>query len=188
MLFKQVLCTLTLVIASAAALAQGVRLYVPGEVVDPREVANILNPSASDAPAIKMRSIRVVDDVGAAAATAQVANVARATALSLPVQFAFDSADILPAARAQLDALAQGVRLLPPTQGVVIEGHTDANGTPRYNEQLSKRRAQSVKRYLVAMHGIDPARLKPVGLGMELPLPGRDAFAPENRRVQFRGE
>jgi len=39
---------------------------------------------------------------------------------------------------------------------VVIEGHTDATGSPRYNELLSQQRAQSVKRYLVAMHGIDP--------------------------------
>jgi OmpA-OmpF porin, OOP family len=103
------------------------------------------------------------------------------------VQFAFDSADLLPNARPQLDALAEGIRLLPPTASVRIEGHTDAAGSDAYNDHLSRRRAESVKRYLVA-HGIDPSRLRAVGLGEQATLPGRDPQAPENRRVQFRGE
>jgi outer membrane protein OmpA-like peptidoglycan-associated protein len=111
-----------------------------------------------------------------------------ASVLSLPVQFAFDSAEILPTARAQLDALAEGVRLLPETTRVVIEGHTDAAGSAEYNQQLSLRRAQSVKLYLVAAHGIDESRLRALGLGKYAPLVGLAANAPENRRVQFRGE
>jgi outer membrane protein OmpA-like peptidoglycan-associated protein len=112
----------------------------------------------------------------------------RASALALPVQFAFDSAQILPAARSQLDALAEGIRMLPAIQAVVIEGHTDAIGAEAYNDQLSQRRAQAVKRYLVASHGIDAARLRAVGMGEHAPLQGRDPAASENRRVQFRGE
>jgi flagellar motor protein MotB len=38
------------------------------------------------------------------------------------------------------------------------------------------------------MHGIEPSRLQAVGLGESAPLEGRGALAPENRRVQFRGE
>jgi len=104
------------------------------------------------------------------------------------VQFSFDSAEILPGARAQLDALAQGIRLLPALKTVVIEGHTDAVGTDQYNDQLSQRRAYAVKRYLVAEHRIDPSRLRAVGMGKYEPLPGKDPVAAENRRVQFRGE
>ena len=107
---------------------------------------------------------------------------------TLPVQFAFDSAEILPSARSQLDALAEGIRMLPAVQAVVIEGHTDAIGSDAYNETLSLRRAYAVKSYLVASHRIDPTRLHAVGLGKFQPLPGRDPQAPENRRVQFRGE
>jgi outer membrane protein OmpA-like peptidoglycan-associated protein len=190
MLLRHLLTALTLTLVTAAALAQDVRLYAPDETIDPNEVATILDQSQAGAARIKMRSLRLLDEAGAAASivSAEAAAQARAKAVALPVQFAFDSSDILPAARAQLDALAQGVRLLPATQYVVIEGHTDATGSPRYNELLSQQRAQSVKRYLVAMHGIDPARLKTVGLGMYLPLPGHDPRAPENRRVQFRGE
>jgi outer membrane protein OmpA-like peptidoglycan-associated protein len=113
---------------------------------------------------------------------------AKVSALSLPVQFAFDSADILPHARPQLDALAEGIRLLPAIQAVVIEGHTDAVGSDTYNEQLSQRRAHAVKRYLVSTHAIDPTRLRAVGLGKFAPLPNHNPQSPENRRVQFRGE
>jgi len=85
-------------------------------------------------------------------------------------------------------ALAQGIRLLPAIRSVMIQGHTDAVGSDFYNEELSQRRALAVKRYLVATHGIDPSRLRTMGVGKYEPLPGRDPFAPENRRVQFRGE
>jgi outer membrane protein OmpA-like peptidoglycan-associated protein len=77
---------------------------------------------------------------------------------------------------------------LPAVQAVVIEGHTDARGSDAYNDQLSLKRAYAVKRYLVAMHSIDPGRLRALGMGEYAPLPGRDPMAPENRRVQFRGE
>ena len=74
------------------------------------------------------------------------------------------------------------------TQKVVIEGHTDAVGSEEYNDELSQRRAESVRRYLVAMHGIDASRLDAEGLGKNDPLPGVSPKAGENRREQFRGE
>ena len=208
---RLLLGTLLLALAGSA-LAQEVRLYRAGDAVDPSEVAAILAQPSSAAPAMKMRSIRLLDDAPSAQAAPAVAAVqgaavqqvaaaavasdaaerpvqrARVSALSLPVKFAFDSADILPSARHQLDALAEGIRMLPAIQAVVIEGHTDAVGSELYNEQLSQRRAYAVKRYLVASHGIDPARLRAVGMGEYAPLPGRDPYAAENRRVQFRGE
>jgi outer membrane protein OmpA-like peptidoglycan-associated protein len=178
---------------SAVALvahADEVKVFRGSDAVDPSEVARIL-----DRAPIKMRSLRLLDDApssavaGTSAAAAVVAREAAGpTALSLPVQFAFDSAEIAPAAKGQLDAIAAGIRMLPTTQKVVIEGHTDALGTEHYNEGLSQRRAQSVRQYLVAVHGIDAARLQAVGLGESAPLPGRDPNAAENRRVQFRGE
>jgi outer membrane protein OmpA-like peptidoglycan-associated protein len=198
---RSLLATLLLTLVAASTLAQEVRQYRAGDAVDPREVASILGQ-----PAMKMRSIRLLDD-GAPAGSAPAPMLAAATvpvaytattstntpvptpsALSLPVQFAFDSADILPAARKQLDALAEGIRMLPEQKSVVIEGHTDAVGSEQYNMHLSQRRAQAVKRYLVAMLGIEPARLRAVGLGPQVPLRGLDPTASENRRVQFRGE
>ena len=172
-----------LLTATATAMAQEVRQYRPGDAVNPSEVAAILGGTPGAAPGIKMRSIRLLGDASSTAAAAP----APAAALSLPVQFGFDSADILPAARQQLDALAEGIRLLPEAKAVVIEGHTDAVGSPEYNEQLSMRRANAVKRYLVAEHRIEAGRLRAVGKGEHEPQAGQDPKAAENRRVQFRG-
>lgn len=182
------LACLLLALAAGSALAQDVRLYGAGEAVDPRDVARILDQSRP----MKMRSIRLLDDTPAAQAaqagpTSDPARI-RSVALALPVQFQFDSAEIQPSARPQLDALAEGIRMLPAIQAVVIEGHTDSVGGEAYNDQLSQRRALAVKRYLVASHGIDASRLRAVGMGEHAPLQGRDPNASENRRVQFRGE
>jgi outer membrane protein OmpA-like peptidoglycan-associated protein len=174
---------------SACALvaeASEVKVYRGTDTVDPDEVARILGP-------VKMRSLRLLDETPAGAmattpAAAAVAATASPSSLSVPVPFAFDSADILPSAKSQLDAIAAGIRMLPATQKVVIEGHTDAVGTEQYNEQLSQRRARSVRQYLVSMHGIDAARLEAVGKGESSPLPGRAPLAGDNRRVQFRGQ
>ena len=108
-------------------------------------------------------------------------------ALSLPVHFAFGSADILPAAGTQLDALADGIKLLPPNSIVTVEGHTDAAGSDAYNLELSRVRARAVRDYLVQHHGIEAARLKTVGYGESRPIEGSDPYAALNRRVQFRG-
>ena len=110
------------------------------------------------------------------------------TSLSLPVQFGFDSTTIFPEARAQLDAVAEGIKMIPADRSVVIEGHTDAIGSPEYNMNLSKRRAEAVKHYLVASQGIDPARLVTMGRGERAPIDPTDPTGPVNRRVQFRGQ
>jgi outer membrane protein OmpA-like peptidoglycan-associated protein len=184
-------------------MAEDVRLYRGSDTVDPQEVAAILDQSAPKP--VKMRGLKLLDDQplaksvpasepnggggqAAVSAPAQApAEQPAPSALALPVQFAFDSAEILPAARPQLDALAAGIRLLPAGQAVRIEGHTDATGASRYNELLSQKRAYAVKQYLVA-HGIDAQRLRAVGLGASSPLAGHDPHAAEQRRVQFRGE
>jgi len=177
-------------VATLAAHAGEVKVFRSNDAVEPADVARIL-----DRTPIKMRSLRLLDEAPSsavagttAAAAVAATQAAGPSALSLPVQFAFDSAEILPAAKGQLDAIAAGIRMLPTTQKVVIEGHTDAMGDEHYNESLSQRRAQSVRRYLVAVHGIDATRLQAVGLGESAPLPGSDPNAAENRRVQFRGE
>lgn len=179
------LSTLAIAIAAACALvapqvkAEKVIVYREGQPVDPQDVAGVLG---------KTRSIRLLDDAKAAPGKSSPGNPkAGVTALSLPVHFAFDSADILPAARAQLDALAEGIKLLAPDRSVLVEGHTDATGEGAYNLALSRARAQAVRDYLVQHHGIAASRLKTVGYGEDRPIEGADPHASVNRRVQFRG-
>lgn len=192
----------------AHAQSHDVLQYRETDQVDPRDVARILGTPAQ--PAMKMRSIRLTEDPARAKpeSAPAPANAARpqpnhyaarsaetrsdamhpqASALSLPVKFAFDSATILPQARPQLDAIAAGIRMLPGEQSVTIEGHTDAIGPDSYNLHLSERRAEAVKQYLISVHGIDASRIKTRGFGENQPLNERDPNSAENRRVQFRG-
>jgi outer membrane protein OmpA-like peptidoglycan-associated protein len=197
---------ITLVLAIAAALltphvkAEKVVVYREGQLVDPQDVADVLGRTRSirllddDAPAGPAKptttAVSLVKTKGSSPATASIArqhSIADASALSLPVRFAFGSADILPAARVQLDALAEGIKLLAPQSIVTIEGHTDAIGSDAYNLELSRERADAVRGYLVQRHRIDAARLKTVAYGEGRPIDGCDANAALNRRVQFRG-
>jgi outer membrane protein OmpA-like peptidoglycan-associated protein len=200
---RLIFAAFALTLSAGPSLAQEVRVYGAAETVNPGDVARILGtPKAPRV--IKMRSLRLLDDVKddksaqaehvatldddtAATDVASTSAPKVPSALALPVQFGFDSAEIQPAARRQLDALAEGIRMLPADKRVTIEGHTDAAGTAQYNEQLSQRRAYSVKKYLVATHGINPARLRAVGMGQRETLPDLDPHAAANRRVQFRG-
>jgi len=71
------------------------------------------------------------------------------------------------------------------TMRVEIGGHTDDVGTPEYNQQLSERRANAVKNYLIKMGG-DPKRITAVGYGETKPVVMNDSK--ENRRLNRRTE
>jgi outer membrane protein OmpA-like peptidoglycan-associated protein len=66
---------------------------------------------------------------------------------------------------------------------LLIEGHTDNKGTAAYNRELSKRRADAVKDYLVREMGVPADRLETVGKGFSEPAIPGNPNAPENRRV-----
>src|SRR5437870_13555958 len=76
--------------------------------------------------------------------------------------FGFDSADLQPS-----EILTKLATLLKrnPKATFAIEGYTDSIGTDEYNLDLSQRRADSVKQYLVATLAIDPNRIKTRGYG-----------------------
>jgi outer membrane protein OmpA-like peptidoglycan-associated protein len=109
-------------------------------------------------------------------------------ALAVPIPFGFNSSRLAEIATKPLDDIAEGIKLIHTTANVrlVIEGHTDANGSAGYNLKLSHWRALAVKRYLVAQHQIDPRLLIAKGYGQSSPLNKINRFADENRRVQFR--
>jgi len=156
-----------------APLTRGFKLATPATRPEATRPERIARPSVSHA-----------GKPGAVAARREGEEPA---ALALGVQFDFDSAELLPPARAQLDALAEGIKLLAPDQRVLIEGHTDATGNDDYNLALSQRRAEAVRQYLIKAHGFDQRRLEAVGLGKARPLDPADPFAAQNRRVQFQG-
>lgn len=102
------------------------------------------------------------------------------------VNFAFNSADLSPAARKELDVVAESLTR-PNTEKleIVIGGHTDAVGTDEYNQKLSLRRAEAARQYLISQHGIDPNRLVAKGYGKGQLLLPTEPTNELNRRVQF---
>jgi peptidoglycan-associated lipoprotein len=105
--------------------------------------------------------------------------------LNQNVHFAFDSATLSDTARTVLERKAAWLRANPGTK-VMIEGHCDERGTTAYNLALGARRANTVKRYLVAL-GIDSRRLATISYGEERPLDPRhnEAAWAQNRRAHF---
>jgi hypothetical protein len=69
---------------------------------------------------------------------------------------------------------------------VSIEGHTDSRGNSDYNRELSKKRAESVKKYLIDK-GIKEDRLETVGWGPDKPIASnkKRKGRAKNRRVEF---
>jgi outer membrane protein OmpA-like peptidoglycan-associated protein len=66
----------------------------------------------------------------------------------------------------------------------VVAGHTDAAGTETYNQDLSERRADTIKKYLSEKYGIAGSNLVTVGYGESKPKDANAPMDPTNRRVQ----
>lgn len=103
------------------------------------------------------------------------------------INFEHDSTKVLPESLPMLDSIGKMLDLESIGDEVlVIEGHTDATGTERYNDNLSVRRAKAIKSYLVSGYDIHPERLVTIGYG-EIELHDRTLPTnPINRRVEFR--
>lgn len=85
------------------------------------------------------------------------------------VLFAFDSAELTAAGSDELDTVAEVVFDRVQVAQVVVVGHTDRIGAEAYNQKLSLRRAEAVRRYLVAK-GVPPHLLTVEGRGASEPL------------------
>ena len=74
----------------------------------------------------------------------------------------------------------------PRIKKISIEGHTDDDGSNKYNKKLSQKRADSVMAYLVE-HGVEAERLVAKGFGEDVPLVPNDSDEnkEKNRRVEF---
>jgi len=105
--------------------------------------------------------------------------------IDLEITFDYNSAEISASSLAGVQALGKALsdpRLKGST--FVVAGHTDAVGGEAYNQDLSERRADSIKRYLVDKFGIAGDDLVTVGYGKSKPKDPNAPMDPANRRVQ----
>lgn len=117
---------------------------------------------------------------------AEVSRVGEGIAVTFAsgILFPFNSDQVLPAGRGNLDELAQSLQRYPETE-VLIVGHTDDVGSDSYNMSLSLRRAESSKNYLVS-RGIQPGRIRTSGRGETEPIASNadESGRSQNRRVE----
>lgn len=99
--------------------------------------------------------------------------------------FDFDKYDLKPESFPELDRLIAFLKK-NMEKSIIIEGHTDNAGTEAFNMELSRKRAATVKNYLVE-HGISKNKIKTIGFGATKPI--NDNSTPEkqaeNRRVEI---
>ncbi|MDQ3623778.1 MAG: OmpA family protein, partial [Verrucomicrobiota bacterium] len=101
--------------------------------------------------------------------------------------FEYDKADLRPEAIDDLQKLGEIIRR-NPRASFNIEGHTDSFGAHEYNLELSKRRADAVKSWLVQNFGVRPERIQTIGFGStKLLVPAARSIEEQapNRRVEI---
>ncbi|HXQ03539.1 MAG TPA: OmpA family protein [Bradyrhizobium sp.] len=105
--------------------------------------------------------------------------------IDLDIQFDYNSAEISKTSMPSVQELGKALSN-PDLKGstFVVAGHTDAIGGEEYNQGLSERRAESIKRYLTDKYGLASADLVTVGYGKSKPKDPNAPLDPINRRVQ----
>jgi outer membrane protein OmpA-like peptidoglycan-associated protein len=105
--------------------------------------------------------------------------------IDLEINFEYNSATIGAKAAPQVTALGQALTS-PDLKGATfaVAGYTDAKGSETYNQGLSERRADAVKRFLQENYGIEGDKLVTAGYGKAQLKNPSNPFAAENRRVQ----
>jgi outer membrane protein OmpA-like peptidoglycan-associated protein len=187
-----------------AALSFGVARAVAGDDVTEDQIVRALAPAKK--PLTRGLSVGPQADPAATAAEGRFVQTIRGRAtrslsvtereeiatiakdkpnIDLEITFDYNSADISAKSLPSVQALGKALTN-PDLKGstFIVAGHTDAAGAEAYNQDLSERRADSIKRYLTDKFGIAGTDLVTVGYGKsKLKDPG-NPMAEANRRVQ----
>ena len=101
------------------------------------------------------------------------------------ILFDYNKSVLLPQSMPSIEAVAAYMRERPRVK-IEVRGHTDAQGTPEYNQKLSEERAEAVRQAIIA-RGIDPSRVRARGFGLTMPIAPNDTEEgrARNRRTQF---
>ena len=102
-----------------------------------------------------------------------------------PINFKTGSAELLDESHAALDKIAETAKKYPNLK-LRVEGHTDSQGSDGYNLNLSQKRADAVRTYLVST-GVPADQAVAAGFGKTRPITSNETVEgrAQNRRVEF---
>jgi outer membrane protein OmpA-like peptidoglycan-associated protein len=198
--FHRLSATAAVALGTALSMTAGVALA--GDNVSADQIINALQvkpltrglsvgPQAD--PAVKAREIGFIDTLRnrktrslSLGEREEIAEIASSKPkIDLDIQFDYNSDKITTTSMPSVQALGQALsnaNLKGST--FVVAGHTDAVGGEEYNQGLSERRADTIKRYLTEKYGINGTDLVTVGYGKSKPKDPNAPMDPVNRRVQ----
>jgi OmpA-OmpF porin, OOP family len=166
----------------------GYRQVVERVVVETREVERVVERPVvdTDGDGVPDDRDRCPNTISGARVDADGCMIMNQTIVLNTINFELNSDQITPSSRPSLD---QTVRSLQEQPEVTMEiaGHTDSTGSDAYNQQLSQRRADSVRNYLTSQ-GVDAGRVRATGYGEQQPIASNETASGRamNRRVEFR--
>lgn len=180
---------------SNLAATQGVVTQTAAELAATQSSLSVSQSAQADSAQrlAASESARVVAEAQAAEAMTALAKLAAVKeesrglviTLSGSVLFRSDEAILLPEAQTRLGQVADAL-MATKERSVLVEGHTDSQGTDPHNLDLSQRRAEAVRSFLVE-RGYEPARVRAMGVGEARPIAdnGSAEGRANNRRVEI---
>src|SRR5712691_13493735 len=189
------------VLAAGLALPAGVGVALAAEQPSAEQIIKALKPagvtrgltaspaeaarSAEEARFVDTLRNRTTRSLTTAERETIVSIAQKKPSIDLEVNFEYNSATIASKAQPQVTALGQALASSDlKGRTFIVAGHTDAKGGDQYNQDLSERRADAVKRFLSAKYGVEAANLVTVGYGKAQLKNSSDPLSAENRRVQ----
>jgi outer membrane protein OmpA-like peptidoglycan-associated protein len=188
---------------TAAALSMTAGLALAGDNVSASQIVNALQPKPltrglsvgeqQPDPAIKAKEIKFVNTLRGRHTRSlsmgereEIAEIASSKPkIDLDIQFDYNSADISKSSMSAVQELGKALSNASLKGSTfVVAGHTDAVGGESYNQGLSERRADTIKKYLTEKYGINGTDLVTVGYGKTKPKDPNAPMDPVNRRVQ----
>ncbi len=190
------------IVTIGAALSMTAGLALAGETtVSASKIVNALtkpltrglSSGSQEDPAAKAKETHFVDtlrnrqtrslSLGEREEIAQIASTK--PKIDLEIHFDYNSADISKTSVSAVQELGKALSDASLKGSTfVVAGHTDAIGGESYNQELSERRADTIKRYLTEKYGIAGTDLVTVGYGKTKPKDPNAPMDPTNRRVQ----
>jgi outer membrane protein OmpA-like peptidoglycan-associated protein len=187
---------LSAVLSMTAGLALAGDNVTSGQILDalkPRPVTRGLSAGPQADPAVQAKEAKFLNTVRNRQSRSlsmgereQIAELAASKPkIDLEIHFDYNSADISKSSMASVQALGKALSD-PSLKGstFVVAGHTDAIGSEPFNQDLSERRAETIKKYLVQNYGLTGSDLVTVGYGKTKLKDAANGADPINRRVQ----